>query len=132
MNNQVIETLSRARYKVLTKQEDLEQVYRLRYDCYRAEGSIIANERRMMTDPFDETANCVHVSVELDGDVFASVRLHVMSKLAPSSPTLEVFPEVMDTIKRGQTALDVTRFVITPEARKQRVPLHFLVLRIPK
>jgi hypothetical protein len=131
MNNQVIETLSRARYKVLTRAEDLEQVYRLRYDCYRAEGSIVANERRLMSDPFDETPNCVHVSVELDGAVFASVRLHVMSKLTYTSPTLEVFPELMDTINAGRTALDVTRFVITPEARKQRVPLHFLVLRIP-
>ncbi|QXT40625.1 N-acyl amino acid synthase FeeM domain-containing protein [Gymnodinialimonas ceratoperidinii] len=131
MNSQVIETLSRARYKVLTNQDDLEQVYRLRYDCYRAEGSIVANESRLMTDPFDESPNCVHVSVELDGEVFAAVRLHVMSKLTPTSPTLEVFPELMKTIRRGQTALDVTRFVITPAARKQRVPLHFLVLRIP-
>ncbi|WP_050521802.1 N-acyl amino acid synthase FeeM domain-containing protein [Pseudorhodobacter wandonensis] len=131
MNNQVIEALQRSRYKVLTSSQDLEQIYRLRYNCYRAERSIAENERCIMTDPFDETPNCVHVAVEMDGKMLAAVRLHLVSKLSLTSPTLEVFPEVLDMLKRGQTALDSTRFVIAPEARKQRVPLHFLVLRIP-
>lgn len=131
MNKQVIEALKHARYKVLTDNQDLEKVYRLRYDCYRAERSIAKNERCIMTDAFDETANCVHVAVEMGGEIFASVRLHLISKLSFASPTMEVFPEVLDEIKRGQTALDSTRFVIDSSARKQRVPLHFLVLRIP-
>ncbi|UWQ95646.1 GNAT family N-acetyltransferase [Rhodobacteraceae bacterium M385] len=131
MNNQVIEALKRARYRVLSTDQELEEVYRLRYNCYRAEKSIPANERLMMTDPFDETPNCVHVAVEYDGEIFASVRLHLLSQLSFASPTLEVFPEIMDDIKLGKTALDSTRFVIAPAARKRRVPLHFLALRIP-
>jgi N-acyl-L-homoserine lactone synthetase len=131
MNNQVIEALQRSRYKVLTNSQDLEQIYRLRYKCYRAERSIAENERGMMTDPFDETPNCVHVGVEMDGEMLAAVRLHLVSKLSLTSPTVEVFPEILDMLKHGQTALDSTRFVIAPEARKQHVPLHFLVLRIP-
>ena len=131
MNKQAIETLKRSRYKVLTDSQDLDEVYRLRYKCYRAERSIAENERGIMADAFDRTANCVHVAVEMDGEIVASVRLHLLSKLSLISPTLEVFPEILDDLKRGHTALDSTRFVVAPAARKQRVPLHFLVLRIP-
>ncbi|MGX0977716.1 N-acyl-L-homoserine lactone synthetase [Roseovarius sp. MBR-51] len=131
MNEQAIDALKHARYRVLTESEDLEEVYRLRYKCYRAERSVAENERGIMSDAFDETENCVHVGVEMDGKMLASVRLHLISKLSLTSPTLEVFPEILEDIKRGQTALDSTRFVIDPAARKQRVPLHFLALRIP-
>jgi hypothetical protein len=131
MNKQVIEALNRSRYKVLNSIEDLEKVHRLRYSCYRIERSIAENERCIMTDAFDESPNCVHVAIEMDGEILASVRLHLVSELSHTSPTLEVFPEIRDYLKGGQTVLDSTRFVIDPAARKQRVPLHFLVLRIP-
>ncbi|AGI69127.1 putative autoinducer synthesis protein [Octadecabacter antarcticus 307] len=131
MNEQVIEALKHARYTIMTDDKDLEEVYRLRYKCYRAERSIAENERGVMADAFDETPNCVHVGVEMDGKIMASVRLHLMSKLSLTSPTLEVFPEVLEHLKHKKTVLDTTRFVIDPAARKQRVPLHFLVLRIP-
>lgn len=131
MKEQVIEALKRYRYKVLTDSRDLEELYRLRYKCYRAERSIASNERGIMTDAFDETENCVHVAVEEEGKILAAVRLHLVSKLCHVSPTLEVFPEVLEGLDPGQTVLDPTRFVINPMARKQRVPLHFLTLRIP-
>jgi hypothetical protein len=131
MNKQVIEVLKHCRYRVLTEEKDLDEVYRLRYRCYRAERSIAENARRLMVDAFDATTNCVHVVVEIDGKILASVRLHLVSKLSLTSPTLEVFPEIMQNLYRGQTVLDSTRFVIDSMARKQRVPLHFLVLRIP-
>ncbi|MBS1303357.1 GNAT family N-acyltransferase [Loktanella sp. SALINAS62] len=131
MNQQVIDALKHSRYRLLTDNEGLEDVYRLRYNCYHAEGSIADNERCIMSDAFDETENCIHVAVEMDGEILASVRLHVMSKLCATSPTLDVFPEIADHLAREETVLDSTRFVIDPMARKQRVPLHFLALRIP-
>lgn len=131
MNEQVVEALKLYRYKVLTDAQDLEELYRLRYKCYRAEQSIASNERRTMTDPFDESANCVQVAVTLDQRILAAVRLHLVSRLCLTSPTLEVFPEILKDTVPSQTILDPTRFVIDPSARKQRVPLHFLALRIP-
>ena len=131
MNEQVIDALKRSRYLVLTESEDLEEVYRLRYKCYRAQRSIALNERGIMADAFDEAANCVHVGVEMDGALLAAVRLHLVSRLSLTSPTLEVFPEFLNDLQRGQTVLDPTRFVIDPAARKKRIPLHFLALRIP-
>ncbi len=131
MNEQVIGALRQSRYKVMTGREDLEEVCRFRYDCYRAEGSIAENERGIMTDAFDEAENCVHVAVEMDGELRAAVRIHLVSRLSRTSPTLEVFPEVLDRIEQRHTILDPTRLVVDPGARKQRVPLHFLVLRAP-
>tara|TARA_R100000687_G_scaffold82887_1_gene83703 strand:- start:1315 stop:2004 length:690 start_codon:yes stop_codon:yes gene_type:complete len=131
MNRQVIDALKHVRYKVAKDSQDLERIYRLRYRCYRAEGSIAENDLGLMTDPFDETANCLHVAVEMKGEILAAVRLHLISRLSYDSPTLEVFPEVLDRVRRGQTVLDPTRFVIDPSARRKRVPLHFLTLRIP-
>jgi len=131
MSQNVVEALMHSRYKVLTDKQDLDEVYRLRYKCYRAERSIAANESGVMTDAFDETENCVHVAVEVEGKILAAVRLHILSKHSNSSPTLEVFPELLEDLNRGQTMLDPTRFVVDPSARKRRVPLHFLALRVP-
>ena len=96
MNKRVLEALKRSRYKVVTDSRELDEIYRLRYNCYRAEQSIPENETGMMTDAFDRTENCIHVAVEVDGEFAASVRLHLVSKLSVASPTLEVFPEILD------------------------------------
>jgi N-acyl-L-homoserine lactone synthetase len=131
MEQQVIGALRRVRYKVLSDHQDLERIYRLRYACYRAEKAIAENERGIMTDPFDEAENCLHIAVEMEGDLMASLRLHLVSQITPLSPTLEVFPEILSRIENGETVLDPTRFVIDPSARQKRIPLHFLALRIP-
>lgn len=131
MNEQIVTALKQVRYRVMTDSSDLEAIYRLRYTCYRAQGTIAQNEFCRMTDQFDETANCVHVAVQMDGEVLAALRLHLVSKLSHVSPTLEVFPEILDRVEDEQTVLDPTRFVISPDVRKRRVPLHFLALRIP-
>lgn len=131
MNEQVIEALKIYRYKVLTESQELEELYRLRYKCYRAEQSITSNERKIMTDAFDESENCVHVAVTHDAQILAAVRLHLVSKLCQTSPTVEVFPELLEDTEPTRTILDPTRFVIDPSGRKQRIPLHFLALRIP-
>jgi len=71
------------------------------------------------------------VAVEMDGKLVSAVRLHLVSSLMKRSPTLEVFPELLDSPEIGRTLLDPTRFVVHPEARKMRLPLHLLTLRIP-
>lgn len=131
MQKQVLEALKHSSYSVMTSSDDLDEVYRLRYDCYRAENSIPANESCMMSDAFDETENCVHVAVRMDEKVVAAVRLHLVSRLNTNAPTMEVFPEVLHAVDDGNTLLDPTRFVVHPNARKARLPLHFLALRIP-
>ncbi|MDO9638453.1 MAG: GNAT family N-acetyltransferase [Pseudotabrizicola sp.] len=131
MNDNVFEALKHSRYKVFTDKQDLEAIYRLRYKCYRAEGLVAESERAIMTDAFDQNPNCVHVAIEVDGEIRAAMRLHLLSRLSAVSPSLEVFPEIADHLNRGKTVLDPTRFVIDPAARKMRVPLHFLALRIP-
>ncbi|APE42373.1 GNAT family N-acetyltransferase [Sulfitobacter alexandrii] len=131
MDQRVTDALTSVRYRVATESDDLENIYRLRYACYRAEQSISENERGLMTDPFDDTANCVHVAVEMEDKIIAALRLHLVSRLSLASPTLQVFPELQGYVDKGQTILDPTRFVIAPSARKKRVPLHFLALRIP-
>ena len=55
MNKRVLEALKRSRYKVVTDSRELDEIYRLRYNCYRAEQSIPENETGMMTDAFDRT-----------------------------------------------------------------------------
>ncbi|SEQ60618.1 Acetyltransferase (GNAT) domain-containing protein [Loktanella sp. DSM 29012] len=131
MNERVLNALRQSRYRVMTDDRDLDDIYRLRYDCYRAEGSIAANAQGIMHDAYDDTANCLHIAVETNGKLLAAVRLHLMSELSAVSPTAEVFPEITSGFGQGRTVLDPTRFVIDPSARKQRVSLHFLVLRIP-
>jgi N-acyl-L-homoserine lactone synthetase len=131
MKQQVIEALRKSRYRVISQEQDLEEVFRLRYQCYRAEKTIARNERCVMSDAFDHSENCVHVGVEFEGRIEAAIRLHLVSLHGRTSPSLEVFPEILQEVEQGKTVLDTTRFVIAPTARKERVPLNFLVLRIP-
>lgn len=130
MNENAVEALKKSRYRVVTDSDDLEKVFQLRYKCYRADGTISANPRKIMSDAFDETENAIHVVIEYSGEVLAAVRLHIVCGSTSSSPTLEVFPEVRRTAVE-KSILDPTRFVVDPSARKQRLPLHFLALRIP-
>ena len=53
MNEHVVEALKQVRYSVLTDDDDLEELYRLRYTCYRAEGAVPARADQRMTDAFD-------------------------------------------------------------------------------
>lgn len=131
MYDQVYKTLEKCRYSVLSDSDDLDQVFRLRYESYRAEDAILENERGIMTDPFDECPNCVHVGVKIDGEFIAALRLHLLSQETPISPTFEVFPELTDLLEAGKTMLDPTRFVVRPGARKMFLPLHLVTLRIP-
>ena len=131
MNEQILDALKRARYRVLTGPDELDELYRLRYRCYLKERAIAPNDAMTMTDEYDGTPNCINVAVEMDGEMLAGVRLHLITPLYPFSPTLSVFPELDDRVKAGLTILDPTRFVVDPGARQRRVPLHFLALRIP-
>ena len=131
MNQQVIEALRRSRYRILEGDDELEELYRLRYKCYLDEKAIVSNETGSMVDAFDGTVNCINVAVDMDGRMMAAVRLHLITPLTPVGPTLSVFPELQDLLCQGQVLLDPTRFVVDPANRQQRVPLHFLALRIP-
>lgn len=131
MKEQVLAALKRSEYSVARTAAELEAVHRLRYKCYLAEGAIEANDRGLMEDPFDTLENCVNITIKMDGEMQAAVRLHVVTKSMPLSPTLSVFPEARSYLDAGLTILDPTRFVVDPSARQKRVPLHFLGVRVP-
>ena len=131
MQKRILKTLEQCRYSVLTERDDLEKVYKLRYSCYRAENSISLNKQEIMHDSYDQSPNCIHVALEMGGTLVSAVRLHLITPLMQESPTLEVFPEILGSADLGSTLLDPTRFVVHPDARKMRVPIHFLTLRIP-
>lgn len=131
MHQQVIDALNAVRYRVVANERELAAVRRLRYKCYRAEGMIADHVDEIMADDFDEAPNCIHVAVEMNGEMLAAMRLHLVSQKYPSSPTLAIFPELNERVDEGLTLLDPTRFITDPSARKQRLPLHLLILRVP-
>lgn len=131
MHDLVMDTLKECRYSVVSESDDLEKIFRLRYDCYRAENAIDPNETGIMRDSYDESANCVHVAVEFQDKYVAAVRLHLVSNEEPHAPSIEVFPDVVKILEPGQTMLDPTRFVVHPQARLLGFPLHLVALRIP-
>ena len=131
MQQHVIDALKAARYRLIEGHDALRDVQRLRYRCYRAEGMIDDHPDKIMADAMDETANAVHVAIEMQGRMVAAMRLHVVSRTSPSSPTLTIFPELRGMTDMGLVILDPTRFVTDPEVRCRTVPLHFLMLRVP-
>lgn len=130
MYDDVLKTVSYCKYKVFCKDDDLDQIYRLRYECYLAEDTITKNARRIMSDPRDENPNCVHVAVQFGDILLSAIRLHLNSDWSWDSPTIDAFPDILERIPDGQTMLDLTRFVVRPEAREVGLPLHLVTMRI--
>ena len=52
----VLSIMDRVEYRLCESGEDLEAIYRLRYDSYLQAGMLKANALRMVTDRFDDRA----------------------------------------------------------------------------
>lgn len=123
--------VDRIDYTRMETPEQLDEVYRLRYDAYRREDFIEANPERRCLDPFDQADNCMIYGLYLDGKLISSIRFHILDRERRESPSMLMYPELLSPmLDQGLVMIDPTRFTADLEASKTFKGLPYATLRI--
>jgi N-acyl-L-homoserine lactone synthetase len=126
-----IDLLDSVDYRLAETAAEREEIYRLRYRAYLREGAIRPSEDERVTDRFDNLPNSWIFGIHLDGVLASSIRISVASPEHPLTPSVGVFPDLLEPeLDAGKVLVDPTRFVADP-AREKRFPeLPYVTLRL--
>ena len=123
--------LEKVDYRLAVTDDDRDAIYRLRYDAYLKEGAIPPSFARRFSDKYDDLDNCLSYGVIVDGELAASLRLHVASTAYPKLPALGVFADILTpSLEAGCTIIDPTRFVIDQAMARRYPELPYVTTRI--
>jgi hypothetical protein len=129
--DRVYRLLEQVDYRRADTAEELEAIYRLRYDAYLREGTIAANIAKRVTDSSDEMPNAYTIGVHIDGRLASSFRLHVSTPKFSDIPAAHVFPDILSPLIEAQKVIiDPTRFVADAAAARQYPELPYATVRI--
>ncbi len=128
----VSDYLQEVDYRVVREPEELDRIYRLRYDAYLREGAIEPDASRRFTDDYDRMDNCYIFGIYAGERLISSIRLHVISPKFRRGPALDVFPDIVHPlVDAGKTLIDPTRFVADEQAVRDYPELPYITLRVP-
>ncbi|WP_375412321.1 hypothetical protein [uncultured Bradyrhizobium sp.] len=118
-------------YRLAETPEQKEEMYRLRYRAYLREGAILPSDDERVTDHFDDSPNSWIFGVYIRGELCSSIRVSVATPDYPTSPSVEVFPDILrPELARGHILVDPTRFVADPERAKRYPELPYATVRL--
>ena len=126
----LIDLMDRVEYRRVSG-EEMDPVYRLRYEAYRREEFVPVNAREVVRDEFDDLPNAYCYGVYIDGRLVSSVRFHLLTREFRNSLSYSIFRDVLDPLlDQGKVILDPGRFTADYEASLSFPALPFLTLRI--
>ncbi len=126
-----VELLDQVDYRLAETEAEKDEIYRLRYRAYLNEGAIEPNRERKISDRFDDMVNSWIFGVYFDGVLASSIRITVASPEHPVSPSLDVFPDLLQPeLAQGKVIVDPTRFVADPNREKRFPELPYMTLRL--
>jgi N-acyl-L-homoserine lactone synthetase len=118
-------------YRLAETPEQKEEIYRLRYRAYLREETIMPSADQRVTDDFDNSPYSWIFGVYIQGELCSSIRVSVATPEHPTSPSVEVFPDILrPELARGRTLVDPTRFVADPERAKRFPELPYATVRL--
>jgi hypothetical protein len=127
----LLDLLERVEYRPVTFSEDLEEIYRLRYEAYRREGFIPADESRRCADELDEVPNVYPIGVYLDGRLVSSLRIHHVTAEHRYSAGMWAYPDIVGPmIDKGIEFVDPSRFTTDFDISQEYPALMYLTLRL--
>jgi hypothetical protein len=131
LNDRVAALLERVDYRLAETAEDRNAIFRLRYRAYLDEGAITPNDAELFSDSFDDTENAWIFGVLVDGELAASIRLHVAGPMLWELPALGVFPDTLQpAFEAGRIVIDPTRFVTDRVASRRFPSLCYVTTRL--
>jgi hypothetical protein len=120
--DKALEVLRSLEYRRINGGEELEDIYRLRYDAYRRDGLIGEDKNGMSSDAYDESPNAHIFGLYYDGQLASSIRVHHATAEMPTCPTLSHFPGILEPyLDEKVSFIDSSRFCADAEF-SQRIP----------
>jgi hypothetical protein len=118
-------------YRIANSDERREAIFRLRYRAYIRDGTILPNASGVFSDRYDEVGNFYLFGLYIDDELGSSVRLHVLSKEHPYSPSLEAFSDVLQPeLNAGKVVIDATCFVAEANVAQLHPGLPYASFRL--
>ncbi len=103
--------LSLIEYRRVVGGNDLEDIFRLRYDAYRREKLITADASHQSSDKYDTSQNAQIFGLYFEDRLASSLRIHYATPEDRICPTNSHFPGTLDEhFDRGYTFIDSSRF----------------------
>lgn len=130
-SRKVAALLENVEYRRCESGEDLESIYRLRYNSYFQAGMVKPDATGMVTDTFDDLPNSHRFGVYFDGHLVSTLRLHHVSADMPLSPSTKVFEDILlPRLAAGETFIDPSRFAVDGEWAASLRVLPYITLRL--
>lgn len=124
-------SLESLEYRRILGGEDLEDVYRLRYEAYRRKELIERNDSGLAEDQYDKTPNCQIFGLYFDDKLASSIRIHHATPEYRVCPTTSHFPHALDEhFDKGVSFIDSSRFCADAEMSVQQPMLPFFTTRL--
>jgi hypothetical protein len=123
--------LERTEYRRCDKGDDLEDIYRLRYKSYRANGIVPDSKDHILSDDLDEVPNVHLFGVFVDGVLLSTLRIHHVTADTPWSTSTRAFGDiVLPMLDEGLTFVCMSRFASDPEWTRHFPQLPYVTLRL--
>jgi hypothetical protein len=125
------ELLDQVDYRLARTPEEKEEIYRLRYRAYLREGAVKESPEQRVTDQYDDLPNSWTFGIYIEGELYSSVRISVLTAEWRESCSAEAFGEILHPrLDRGEVIIDPTRFVAEPDKAKRFPELPYVTLRL--
>jgi len=130
-NRSVFDVLDHIEYRVCDKGEDLEAIYRLRYQSYRAAGMVKTDAAKQVHDKYDDLPNSYRFGVFYRENLVSTIRIHHLNKENPIAPSCGVFGDIVNArLNAGQTFVDPSRLAADAEWGRSLRVLPYITLRL--
>jgi len=123
--------LDQVDYRLAETPEEKEEIYRLRYRAYLREGAIQPTSDQRVTDQYEDAPNAWTFGVYVQGELYSSIRVSVLTSEWRMSPSVELFGDVLHPkLDQGLVFIDSTRFVADPEKARNFPELPYVTVRL--
>jgi hypothetical protein len=123
--------LDRVDYRLIETPEQKDALYLLRYNAYLNGGLILPSESQRLSDRYDDAPNAWTFGIYVDGELYSSVRLNVLTSEWRMSYSIELFGDILHPrLDQGEIFIDAARFVADPAKAKRFPELPYVTLRL--
>lgn len=118
-------------YRLAQTAEEKEEIFRLRYRAYLREGAVQPSADKRVIDQFEDAPNAWTFGVYIQGELYSSIRISVLTSQWRLSPSVELFGDVLHPLlDKGLVFIDSTRFVADPDKARQHPELPYVTVRL--
>ena len=121
----------RVDYRSIETPAEKDSIYLMRYRAYLHGGLILPSESQRVSDRYEDAPNAWTFGIYVDGDLYSSIRLHVLTSEQRMSCTTDLFGDILHPrLDRGEVFVDPARFVADPEKAQRFPELPYLTVRL--